>query len=268
MTIIQSMIFGLAEGLTEFIPVSSTAHLLLLQRTFGIVSSDALFAYLVLIQMGPLIALLLYFRRDHRKLIESLFARPLSSSSNRLAWYVVVGTVPALLAGVLLRDAVRTLFQTPLVEAAIRFFAAAILLALAEWFGKHSQSLDSMTWLDSLIIGLFQVLAVFPGASRSGTTISAGMLRNFDRPAATRFAFLLAAPVMLAAFLYESFGILRSGHLDALLPVLPAGVAIAFIAGLLSIRWLLGYVSSHSLNVFAVYCALIGAACLAMLWIG
>jgi len=267
MTIVQSLLFGVVEGLTEFIPVSSTAHMLLLQQVFGIVSSDAVFSYLVLIQMGPLLALLIYFWKTHWTLIRSLFAKPFSTTANRLAWFIVVGTIPALLAGVLLRDAVQELFQTPLAEAAIRFFAAALLLVLAEWLGKRTQPLESMTWLDSLIIGLFQVLAVFPGASRSGTTISAGMLRNYDRPAATRFAFLLSAPIMLAALLYESIAVIRHGHLDALVPALVPGLAVAFAAGLLSIRWLLRYVSSHSLYVFAAYCAVIGSVSLTLLWI-
>ena len=123
-----------------------------------------------------------------------------------------------------------------------------------------------MTWINSLVVGLFQVLAVFPGASRSGSTISAGMFRNLDRPAATRFAFLLGAPVMLAAGLYESLAILRLGHLAALLPPLALGLVAASVTGWLSIRWLLRYVISHSLYAFAAYCALIGALSLVLLW--
>jgi undecaprenyl-diphosphatase len=262
---IQSLLFGVIEGLTEFIPVSSTAHMLVLQQLLGIQSNDTIFAFLVLVQLGPLVALLIYFWRDLWSLITAFFSRPFSSAENRLAWYIIIGTIPALVAGVLLKDAVQGLFQDPLVEASIRFFAAAVLLLVAELLGRRSRSLDNMNWLDSLFIGVFQVLAVFPGASRSGSTISAGMLRNFDRPPATRFAFLLSAPVMLAAGLYESVAVFRLGHLGALLTPLALGLPVAAIVGWLSIRWLLRYVSSHSLYAFAGYCAAIGCICLVLL---
>jgi undecaprenyl-diphosphatase len=266
MSIFQSLLFGLIEGLTEFIPVSSTAHMLFLQQILGIQASDAVFAFLVLVQLGPLLALLLYFRHDLWALIRAFFARPFATPENRLAWYIIIGTIPALLAGALLKDAVQSLFRSPLAEAAIRFFAAAVLLSVAEWLGRRTRSLDAMGWFDSLVIGAFQVLAVFPGASRSGSTISAGMLRNFDRPAATRFAFLLSAPVMLAAGLYESASAFRLGHLGALLPPLALGLIVAAFVGWLSIRWLLRYVSSHSLYAFAVYCAAIGCISLVILF--
>ena len=204
MNIFYAILLGIVEGLTEFIPVSSTAHMLIVQRIFTIPSDNAMFAFLILVQLGPLLALLVYFWKDYWSLIKAFFARPFSTPENRMAWYTIIATFPALVAGVLLKDVVQGLFQNPLLEAAIRLFSAAILLSLGEWLGKKARNLDSMTWLDSLIIGLFQVLAVFPGSSRSGSVIPGGMLRNFDRPSATRFAFLLAAPVMLAAGGYES----------------------------------------------------------------
>jgi undecaprenyl-diphosphatase len=267
MTIIQSLLLGIIEGLTEFIPVSSTGHMLVAQRILGIPATDSAFAFLVLVQMGPLVALLVYFSKDLWKLFTSLFARPLSSVDNRLAWCILLASAPALLAGALLKDVVQRLFQSPLLEAAIRFFAAAVLLLLAERLGRQTRSLDSLTLPDALMIGLFQVLAVFPGASRSGSAISGGMLRNFARAAATRFAFLMSAPVMIAAGMYESFSVIRHGALHALLLPLAVGILVAAVGGWLSIRWLIGYVSSHSLYVFAAYSALIGALCLAFLWI-
>ena len=178
--------------------------MLIVQRIFNIPSDNAMFAFLILVQLGPLLALLVYFWKDYWSLIKAFFARPFSTPENRMAWYTIIATFPALVAGVLLKDVVQGLFQNPLLEAAIRLFSAAILLSLGEWLGKKARNLDSMRWLDSLIIGLFQILAVFPGSSRSGSVIPCGMLRNFDRPFATRFAFLMAAPVMLAAGGYES----------------------------------------------------------------
>ena len=149
------------------------------------------------------------------------------------------------------------MFKTPLLEASIRLFSAAILLTLAEYFGKRTRHLDGMTWLDALIVGLFQVLAVFPGASRSGSTISGGMLRGFDRPAAARFAFLISAPVMLAAGAYESLGVLKMPDLGSFLPLLAVGFVTAAIVGWFAIRWLLNYLNRHSLYVFAAYCAIV-----------
>ena len=262
MNLFHAILLGIVEGLTEFIPVSSTAHMLVLQRIFSIPAGDAIFAFLVLVQLGPLVALLVYFWKDYWMLIKAFFAAPFSTPENKMAWYIIIATIPALLAGVLLKDLVQTLFQNPLLEAFIRFFAAAILLALGEWLGKKSRNLDSMTWVDSLVIGLFQVLAVFPGSSRSGAVIPGGMLRNFDRPSATRFAFLMAAPVMLAAGGYETLSVLKLHILHAILGPLAVGFIVAAIFGWLSIRWLINYVSKHSLYIFSAYCAIAAVLCL------
>ncbi len=258
MHLFSSLLLGIIQGLTEFIPVSSTAHLLIAQVLLGLPADDFAFAFNVLVQLGTLLALIVYFWRDWVALIRGFFARPFSTPENRLAWYVIIASIPALAAGFLLRHVVESLFRTPLIEACIRLFSAAILLALAEYFGRRTRHLDGMTWLDALIVGLFQILAVFPGASRSGSTISGGMLRGFDRPAAARFAFLISAPVMLAAGGYEALGLLKLPGLGSFLPGLGVGFVAAAIVGWLSIRWLLNYLSRHTLYVFAVYCAVIG----------
>jgi undecaprenyl-diphosphatase len=265
MNVFYAFILGIVEGLAEFIPVSSTAHMLIVQRLFNIPSDNGMFAFLVLVQIGPLVALLLYFWKDYWALIKAFFARPFSSRENSMSWYIIIATIPALLAGFLLKDLVQQLFQNPLLEAAIRLFSAAVLLFIAEWLGKRSRDLSSITWLDSLIVGLFQVLAVFPGSSRSGSTIPGGMLRNLDRPSATRFAFLMAAPVMLAAGGYESLSVIRLHILHTILLPLAIGFVVAAVIGWLSIRWLINYVSKHSLYLFAVYCAVVAALCLIFL---
>jgi undecaprenyl-diphosphatase len=264
MTLLQSLLFGVIEGLTEFIPVSSTAHMLVVQHLLGISSSEAFFAFLVLVQLGPLVALVAFFWADLWSLVRAFFARPFSTPSNSLGWCIVIATIPALLAGYLLKDAVQLLFRNPLMEAAIRFFSAAILLSLAEWLGRKSRGLDSIRWLDALVIGLFQVLAVFPGASRSGSTISGGMLRNLDRLAATRFAFLMSVPVMLTAGVYETYQVLKLPDLAPLLLPFAVGFVVAAVVGWLSIRWLLRYVGSHSLYAFAVYCLLAALVCVGL----
>jgi len=266
MTLFQSFLLGIVQGLTEFIPVSSTAHLLISQYLLGIPASDAMFAFLVLVQLGTILSLIIFFWKDLLSIVMDTL-KNLDGLGNfgslpqnaKLGWYIVIATIPALLAGVLLKHFVEALFKTPLIEASIRLFAAAILLALAEYFGKRTRKLDSMTWLDALIVGLMQVIAVFPGASRSGTTISGGMFRGFDRPSAARFAFLMSVPVMLAAGAYESLGLLKLPNLGQFLPVLAVGFVTAAIVGWFAIKWLINYLSKNSLYVFAAYCAVIGA---------
>jgi undecaprenyl-diphosphatase len=258
MTIFQSFLLGILQGLTEFIPVSSTAHLLIAQKVFGIPSNDAMFSFLVLVQFGTILSLIIYFWKDLWMLIKAFFVKPFSSAQNRLAWYIIIATVPALIFGYLLRSAVTALFRTPLLEAGIRLLITAVVLGLAEWLGRRNRSLSKMTWKDALVVGIAQVLAVFPGASRSGTTISAGMARRLDRPSAARFAFLLSVPVMLAASGYQSLQLLKLQGLSAFLPLLAIGIVTAALIGWLAIKWLLAYLNKHSLYIFASYCAILG----------
>jgi len=259
---LYSFLLGIIEGLTEFIPVSSTAHMLILQRLLNISSDETVIAFLVLVQIGPLLALIIYFWNDLWKLIKAFFAKPFSSSENKLAWYIIIATIPALIFGFLLRDVIQLLLGNPLMEASIRLLITAVVLALAEWLGKRNRSLEKMTWLDALFVGLAQVLAVFPGASRSGITISGGLARGLDRPSATRFAFLLAVPIMAAAAGYETVSVLKEHVTHNFLAPLAIGFTVAAIIGWFAIKWLLGYLSKHSLYLFSGYCIVIGAICL------
>jgi len=268
MTIFQSLLLGIVQGLTEFVPVSSTAHLLVGQKMLGLPPSRAMFAFLVLVQLGTLLSLIVYFWKDLWAIARAFPAKPFSTPLNRLGWFIIIAAIPALLAGVVLKPLVESLFRAPLLEAAIRLGSAAVLLALAERFGRRTRRLETMTGVDALAVGLFQVLAVFPGASRSGSTISGGVLRGFDRPSAARFAFLLAVPVMLAAGAYEIWDILHMPGLKEFLPLLAVGFTAAAVFGWLAIRWLLRYLGRHSLSVFAVYCAVLAAALLVWHFLG
>jgi undecaprenyl-diphosphatase len=267
MNILQSILLGFIQGLTEFIPVSSTAHLLIGQQLLGIPSGNATFSFLVIVQLGTIFSLVVYYWKDLLVLIKAFFARPFSTPENKLGWYIIISTIPALLAGYLLKDAIKSIFNTPLLEAAIRLLTAGLLLTLAEWLSRKNRSLETMTWLDALIIGLFQVISVFPGASRSGTTISAGMFRGFDRKSAARFAFLMSIPVMLIAGGYELLDVIAIPDLAQFLLPLSVGFLTATIIGWLAIRWLLSYLTKHSLYIFAIYCAIIGSVCLIIYFI-
>ncbi len=264
MTLLQAILLGILQGLTEFIPVSSTAHLLIGQRLLGLPASGAMFSFTVIVQLGTLVSLFAFYWKDLLSIAKATlnFQRP--TPERNLGFYIIVATIPALLAGYLLKDAVEALFQQPMLEASIRLFTAALLLALAEWLTKKNRRLDSMTPLDALIIGVFQVLAVFPGASRSGTTISGGMFRSFDRPSAARFAFLMSVPVMLAAGIYETLDLLTMPGLSSFLPLLAAGFLAAAVSGWFAVRWLIAYLNQHSLYVFAAYCAVLAAITLTL----
>ncbi len=272
MTLFHSFLLGLIQGLTEFIPVSSTAHLLIGQQLFGLPANDAMFSFLVIVQWGTLVSLFVFYWKDLLVIIRAMFqvarwlpqrgmrnTEPETLLQAKLGWYLLLATLPALLAGYFLKDAVEALFRQPMLEASIRLFTAAILLSLAEWLTRKSRTLESMTWLDALFIGVMQIISVFPGASRSGTTISGGMFRGFDRPSAARFAFLMSVPVMLVAGAYEMLDVLRMTNLGQFLPLLAAGFASAALFGWLAIRWLIGYLSHHSLYIFAAYCIALGA---------
>jgi undecaprenyl-diphosphatase len=268
MTIFSSFILGILQGLTEVIPVSSTAHLLIAEHLLRIPPADpALFSYNVLIELGTTIALIVYFWKDLWMIIKAVIRglvqrKPFEDFKARLGWLIVLATIPALLAGLLLKQAVEKLFTNPLLESAIRLLITAVVLGLVEWLGKRNRKLDSINWLDALFFGVAQVLSVFPGASRSGTTMAGGMTRGFDRPSAARFAFLMSAPVMLAAGGYESLDLLKMPNLGSFLPLLVVGFVVAAIIGWLSIKWLLSYLNNHSFYIFAIYCAVIGVACL------
>jgi undecaprenyl-diphosphatase len=265
MTIVHALLLGIIQGLTEFIPVSSTAHLLIGQTLLGLPADGAMFSFLVLVQIGTIVSLLIYYWKD----LLSIFVETVKNlgglrdfktlpDNARMGWYILIATIPALLAGYTLKDAVEALFRLPLLQASIRLFAAAILLFLAESLTKKDRQLASMTWVDALVVGLFQIISVFPGASRSGSTISGGMFRGFDRPSAARFAFLMSVPVMLAAGAYEMLDVVRMPGLAEFLPALAVGFLTAAIVGWLSVRWLLRYLAHHSLYVFSAYCAVIG----------
>lgn len=259
MTLLQSFLLGIIQGLTEFIPVSSTAHLLVAEHLMGLDPNDEmLFSFSILIQLGTLVSLFIFYWQDLLNLVKAFFAKPFSTAENKLAWYIIIATLPALIFGFILKDAVEALFRNPLLEAAIRLLTTAVLLFLAEWLTKKNRTLNSMTWLDALFIGILQVLAIFPGASRSGSTISGGMFRGFDRPSAARFAFLMSVPVMLAAGGYQVLDVIKMPNLGQFLPLLAVGFITAAVVGWFAIKWLIGYLSHHSLYVFALYCAVVG----------
>lgn len=271
MNLFHAVILGLIQGITEFIPVSSTAHLLIGQYFLGLPADNAVFSFLVIVQLGTVVSLLVCFWRDLWSIlagipvdIHALLQHEHKKQNgnpeiaSRLGLYVLLATIPALLAGFLLAEAVKDLFSAPLLQAAIRLFSAAILMTLAESMGRRSRTLETMNWLDAIVIGLFQIISIFPGASRSGTTISAGLLRGFERKAAAKFAFLMSVPVMLAAGIYEAIEVVHMNDPSGFILPLAVGFVSAAISGWLAVKWLLRYLARNSLFPFAIYCTLAG----------
>lgn len=261
MTFVEAFILGIVQGLTEFIPVSSTAHLLIGQQLLGIPADGAMFSFLVIVQLGTLVSLFAFYWKDLLHIVRT----SLKSIGNTqyavrtLGFYIILATIPALLVGYVLKDNVEELFKQPMREASLRLFLSAGLLALAEWLTKKNRTLDSVTWFDALFIGIVQIISIYPGASRSGTTISGGMFRGLDRPSAARFAFLMSVPVMLVAGGYEMLDVLKMPALGEFLPLLAVGFVTAAIVGWFAIKWLIDYLSKSSLYIFAAYCAALGA---------
>jgi len=263
LNIFHAIILGIVQGLTEFIPVSSTAHLFVTSYLLGLPADDRTFSFNVIVQLGTVAALLLYFWKDYWQIIKAFFLgiktrTPFVDFYSRLGWLVIVATIPAGLVGLVLKPLVQKMSGDPLLWAAVRLLFTAVLLAAVEFFDKKSRTLDSATWLDALSVGLFQVLAIIPGASRSGSTMAGAMFRGFDRPSAARFAFLMSAPILLAAGLYETIQVIILPNTTEFLPVLMTGFVASAIVGWLAIKWLLGYLRKHSLYIFSLYCLIAG----------
>ncbi len=263
MTFLHALLLGIIQGLTEFIPVSSTAHLLIAQETLGLPSNGKMFSFVVLVQMGTVLALIVYFRHDIWQILRGFASglrnrAPFEKFQSRLGWLVIVATLPALAAGYLLKDVVQVLFSEALLQAGVRLLVTAVLLTGVETLGRHTRPLEAATWLDALMVGLFQVLALFPGASRSGATIAGAIVRGFDRPAAARLAFLISGPILLAAGLYETIQVVELPGTQAFLPYLAIGFISSAVVGWLAIKWLMSYLHNHSLYGFAFYCVVVG----------
>jgi len=257
MSIIEAIVLGLIQGATEFIPVSSSGHLIIAHQIFGSVE-DSL-AFDVALHVGTVAALLVFFRKDLHGLLANLFVK---NKEGKLARLLIVATIPAALAGLLFSDFIDDNLRTPLVVA-IMLAAAAVVMLVSERFVGKSQKQD-VTTKQGLTIGFAQVLALIPGTSRSGITMTAGFFMGLSRQQAARFSFLLAIPVIagsaLGVLLSESDGLLSTGNWQ-----LAIGIITAFVSGLFAIKFMLGIISKVGLKPFAYYRLVLAAAVLMFL---
>jgi undecaprenyl-diphosphatase len=267
MSILQSIILGIIQGLTEFLPVSSSAHLVITPYLLGWeIPAQEAFIFNVLVQVASLVAVIAYFWNDLlailRAFVNGIIQRkPFADPQARLGWFLILATVPAGLAGLLVKDLVEQAFANPIATALFLYVTAAMLTA-AEYFSRQKRELEQLSWKDALWIGLAQVVAIFPGISRSGATISSGMACGLKRPAAARFAFLMSIPIMVAAGLLAGLDMVKIPGLLRMFPVFIPGLIASAIVSYFAIRWLLKYLTQRSLHIFAVYCVVVGTAVL------
>jgi undecaprenyl-diphosphatase len=272
-TLGQAIVMGIVQGLTEFLPISSSGHLIIVPYLFGwddpFITS---LAFSVMLHIGTLVALLVYFWRDWIRLVPAGFAtiRDRSFESDpdrRLAWLIAVATVPALIVGFLLNDLVEARFREIGIVALMLVVGGAVMYLADRWGSKRYLSVD-LTFPKALGIGAAQALALVPGISRSGISISAGLFAGLDRESAARFSFLMATPITAAAALYETVKLIR-GDLGVAVDLGPllAGMAAALLSGLFAIGFLLRYLRTRSLNVFVAY-RIVLAAIVLVIWLG
>src|SRR5881396_3461987 len=268
MTIVQAIVFGAVQGVTEFLPISSTAHLILLPWFMG--WPDPGLSFDVALHLGTLVALLIYFREDWIALIAGAlqFVRGRTSDPNaRMALYIVAATIPGALAGGLFENTVETALRAPRIIA-LMMAALALVLVVAEMKGRRRKNLDQISWRDAITVGLAQALALVPGVSRSGATITAGLFAGMKRDTAARFSFYLSAPIIGGAVAKKTFDILRTGlTLDQMTPFI-GGIVSAGIVGYVSIAFLLRYLQTHNTFLFVYYRIALASAVYLAIWSG
>lgn len=271
MDYLQALILGLVQGLTEFLPVSSTAHLIIVPALFGWTLPEASkLAFDILVQWGTLLAVIVYFWRDLWNIVQAvikglLAGKPFGTPDARLGWQIVVATGPAVVIGLAFKKWIAALHELPYVVVGILILFSAMIYAV-ERIGRRQKTLEQLTWLDALWVGVAQAVALIPGVSRSGATITGGLLVGLDRKAAARFSFIASIPALLGAGVVALKDLTTVPNLGAVVPPLLAATAVAAVVGFACIHWLLGYLSRKSMDVFVWYRVIAGAVFLVILF--
>lgn len=281
MSLLEAVLLGILQGLTEFLPVSSTAHLTLAGKMLGLVdrgNPQAWTAFIAVMQLGTLAAVLVYFFRDLREMVVSSAAdlRGLSTGktswsslrpATRMAAVVLAGTVPVVLVGYFLHEQIEGVFTKSTLVIATSLIVLAVLLWLAERVARHERTLDGVTLGDAIAVGCAQALALIPGASRSGTTLTAGLFMGLSREAAARFSFLLSVPAVLLSGAYQVLKI-RPDAFEYGVANLAVATVVSGVAGYAAIAWLLRYLMRNTTMVFVWYRIALGILLLALLQAG
>jgi undecaprenyl-diphosphatase len=271
MSWVQVIVLAILQGLTEFLPVSSSGHLAIASRVFF--TQDAGASFTAVTQLGTEVAVLVYFARDIARIVKAwfngLFVKAHRTPDYWLGWWVIIGTIPIGVFGLLFKDQIRTGARNLwLIAVALIVFSAVI--AAAEYVGRQTRRAEQLTWKDSVIVGLSQCLALVPGVSRSGATISAGLFLGMDRELAARFGFLLAIPAVFASGLFslpDAFHPVGEG-MSASAPQLLVATVIAFFVGFAAVAWFLRFLVRHSMYWFVGYRVVLGTVVLVLLGTG
>ncbi len=275
MNILDAIILGIIQGITEFLPISSTGHLTVAGKLMNLISSDKpeeWTAFIAVIQLGTMLAILIYFWNDLVHILISFWKENVirrvgfaeQSFQSRTGWFIIVGTLPVVFIGLLFKDVIEGAFTKDLFVIAINLIVFAVILAVAEKVGKRVKTEKEISLFDSLFIGIAQAFALIPGASRSGTTITGGLFRGLKREDAARFSFLLSVPAVLASGLLELYQSLSLLNGTMWVNLIIATIAAA-VSGYLAIDFLLKYLRKHSTFLFIYYRIIAGIIILVLI---
>jgi len=272
MSWLQVVVLSIVQGLTEFLPISSSGHLAIVSRVFF--HGDAGASFTAVSQLGTEAAVLVYFARDIVRILKAWFDGLLVRAHRdnvdyRLGWYVIIGSIPIGVLGFLFKDVIRTEVRNLWVVATAMLVFSAVIAA-AEYFSKQDRHADQLNWKDGVFVGVAQCLALVPGVSRSGATISAGLVRGLDRPLAARFGFLLAIPAVFASGLFslpDAFHPVKEG-MSATGAQLAVSVMITFVIGYAAVAWLLKFLNNHAMYWFVGYRVILSLTLMALLATG
>lgn len=283
MSIVQAIILGIVQGLTEFIPISSTAHLIFAARLVGLydgveatLKAERTTATIAVIQLGTLLAVLIYFARDILNITRAFvrdhlaLLKPRKTGEARLTadawlgWLVIIGSLPVAVVGLVFKEQIEGTFTKNLWVIATMMIVVALLLAIAEWVGKRNRDMSHLGVRDALAVGCAQVLALIPGSSRSGSTMMGGLFAGETRETAARFSFLLSIPAIAASGLLELREAIHNLPEGSYVPLIVATI-VSGIVGYLSIWFLLRFLRTHSTGIFIIYRLIVGVAILAAL---
>ncbi len=270
MKILETIILGIIQGIAEFLPISSSAHLIIFRDVFGVgsfLSGNLEMSFDIALHFGTFLAILVYFIKDFWKMFVKGFSKGCKDENGKMMWMIVVATIPAAIFGVLFEDKIDELVRSNFVLIAICLAVMGIIIKYTDKLSKDTRGFKDMTFKDAILIGCAQVCALIPGFSRSGTTISMARVLKINRSDAAKFSFYLSAPVVLGAVAIK----ILKGEMISLVTSEPVtfiiGVVISFVSGLLCIRFLLNYVKKHDYNIFMWYRLIIALIVLIVLYL-
>ena len=256
MNLFEIIVLGFIQGIAEFLPISSSAHLIIFRDIFGIgagISANMELTFDIALHFGTLLAIGVFFFWDFIHMIQKGFTKGVKDDEGKILWYLVAATIPAAIVGVLFESAIENIIRSNYVVIALALAIMGVIIYLADKYSKQVKAVKDMTLKDAIIIGCSQVFALIPGFSRSGTTIAAGRVLGLERESAAKFSFFLSAPVVLGAVVLQLITDSAWEVILSNLSVFIIGILVSFIVGLLCIKYLLKYLQKHNFKIFMIY---------------